>query len=85
MCKLHKGKNGEKKMKFTEESILKNTEPKTLFNLFKRYTDSLVLNCQDSGIFAVDDDVEDEDQELGALNVFANSDIRKTIKQIKRK
>lgn len=59
------------------ETILKNTDAKTLFKLFKRYTDKLVENTESLGIFAIDEQV--------SKNVFENSDIRKVVKQLKEK
>lgn len=59
------------------EAILKNTDAKTLFELFKRYTDKLVENTESLGIFAIDEQV--------SKNVFENSDIRKVVKQLKEK
>lgn len=59
------------------ETILKNTDAKILFELFKRYTDKLVENTEGLGIFAIDEQV--------SKNVFENSDIRKVVKQLKEK
>ncbi|GEM_PF-6198836 len=59
------------------EAILKNTDAKTLFELFKKYTDQLVKNTESLGIFAIDEQV--------SKNVFENSDIRLVIKQLKEK
>lgn len=67
------------------ETILKNTDAKTLFELFKRYTDKLVENTESLGIFAIDDDFEEDEDDLGTKAVFANSDIRKVVKQLKEK
>ncbi len=38
------------------EAILKTTDAKTLFELFKKYTDQLVKNTESLGIFAIDDE-----------------------------
>jgi len=53
--------------------IIQNTDSKTLFELFKLYTDRLVKNSESLGIFSVDQ----------GYDVFDNSDIRKVIKQLK--
>jgi len=57
----------------TVENILKNTDSKLLFKLFKEFTDKLVENTENLGIFAVDE----------GDKVFENSDIRQVIKEMK--
>lgn len=55
------------------EGILKNTDTKTLFELFKKYTDRLVEQCEGQGIFCVDE----------GDPVFTDNNIRNAIKEIK--
>lgn len=52
--------------------ILENTDPKVLFRLFKKYTDNLIENNRDTGIFSVDEEYD----------VFSNTDIRKAMRQL---
>ncbi len=54
------------------EQILDNTDKKVLFKLFKTFTDKLVENNKDTGIFTVDDE----------FPVFSDSDVRKAIKEM---
>lgn len=54
--------------------IIKNTDTKTLFKLFKEFTNRLVKNTESLGIFSVDE----------GYQVFYDSDIKKVIQEMKK-
>ena len=64
------------------KKILENTDEKTLFELFKKYTDKLVVNTYDRGIFAVEDEFDPED--FDAMGVFGVGEIRQVVEQLKK-